>query len=83
MAGLFDRRGFIKGAGAAVGAIAAAPLISRTRAADADPIQEMVAFAFGFPTSIRLPDGDLLATWWASLGGGPTGISWARLRLVQ
>ena len=35
MAGLFDRRGFIKGAGAAAGAIAAAPLISRTRAADA------------------------------------------------
>src|SRR5262245_50004410 len=35
MAGLFDRRGFIKGAGAAAGAIVAAPLISRTRAADA------------------------------------------------
>ena len=52
----------------------------RQRAPGADAIEEMKAFAFGFPTAVRLPDGDLLATWWASVDGGPTGIAWARLR---
>jgi len=54
----------------------------RERREGADPIEEMVAFAFGFPTAVRLADGELLATWWASLDGGPTGISFARLRVV-
>lgn len=58
------------------------PSTERQRREGADPIEEMVAFAFGFPTAVRLPDGDLLATWWASLDGGPTGISWARLRVT-
>lgn len=51
---------------------------SRERAAGADAIEEMRTFAFGFPTAVRLPDGELLATWWASHDGGPTGIRWAR-----
>ena len=59
---------------------------SRERAPGADAIEEMRAFAFGFPTAVRLPDGGFLATWWASLDGeptGPTGILWARLHLVD
>lgn len=55
----------------------------RERVPGADAIEEMLTFAFGFPTAVRLPDGDLLATWWASLDGGPTGISWARLRITD
>ena len=55
----------------------------RTRVAGADAIEEMKAFAFGFPTALRLQDGELFATWWASLDGGPTGISWARLRVID
>lgn len=54
----------------------------RERVPGADAIEEMMTFAFGFPTAVRLPDGDLLATWWASLDGGPTGISFARLRVT-
>jgi len=56
---------------------------SRERTMGADAIDEMKSFAFGFPTAVRLPDGELLATWWAAQDGGPTGISWARLRLVD
>ncbi|MFN8620710.1 MAG: sialidase family protein [Chloroflexota bacterium] len=58
---------------------------SRERAAGADAIEEMKAFAFGFPTAVRLADGELLATWWQSLDGDPlgtTGVAYARLRVV-
>ena len=56
----------------------------RTRAAGADGVDEMADFRFGFPTAIRLADGALLATWWAAAPGQPaTGISWARLRVVD
>ena len=54
----------------------------RERAPGADAIEEMKTFAFGFPTAVRLSDGDLLATWWASPDGGSTGIAWARLHPV-
>lgn len=57
----------------------------RQRVAGADAIEEMKSFAFGFPTAVPLAGGELLATWWAALDGvsaGPTGIRFARLRLV-
>lgn len=56
---------------------------SRERAAGADAIEEMRTFAFGFPTAVRLPDGELLVTWWAARDEGRTGIRWTRVRLVD
>jgi hypothetical protein len=43
-------------------------------------VEEMVDFAFGFPTAIRLFDGSYLATNW-SVEGGHCGIRWTKLRI--
>jgi hypothetical protein len=43
-------------------------------------IDELDAFAFGFPTAIRLQDGTLLATHW-SVEDGKCGIRWTKLRV--
>ncbi len=51
------------------------------RSADvASGIDELAAFAFGFPTAIRLHDGAFLATHWC-VEGGVCGIRWTRLKI--
>jgi len=51
------------------------------RAADvATGVEEFDAFAFGFPTAIRLQDGTFLATHWCR-EGGPFGIRWTKLHI--
>ena len=39
------------------------------------------AFAFGFPTGVRLPDGAILVTYWTRDGDGPCSVRWARVRV--
>jgi len=46
----------------------------------ASGIDELNAFAFGFPTAIALQDGTFLATHWC-VEGGVCGIRWTRLRV--
>ncbi len=43
-----------------------------------DGVDEMLDFTFGFPTAVRLPDGDILVTYWAG-EYGRTSVRWARL----
>ena len=43
-------------------------------------VEEFGGFQFGFPTAIRLQDGDYLATHW-SREGGRFGVRWTRLRI--
>ncbi len=43
-------------------------------------VEEYGGFQFGFPTAIRLQDGDFLATHW-SQEGGRFGVRWTRLRV--
>jgi Neuraminidase (sialidase) len=43
-------------------------------------LDEMIDFAFGFPTAIRLRDGSYFATNW-SVEGGHCGIRWSRLNV--
>jgi len=43
-------------------------------------IDELDAFAFGFPTAIRLHDGSILATHWCQEGGS-CGIRWTKLEV--
>jgi len=45
-------------------------------------VAEMNAFAFGFPTALRLQNGDFLATNW-SVEGGHCGIRWTLLRVHE
>ena len=45
-------------------------------------VAEMIDFAFGFPTAIRLDDGTWLATHW-SVEDGHCGVRWIRLRVVE
>jgi len=46
----------------------------------ASGIDELNAFAFGFPTSIKLHDGSILATHWC-VEGGKCGIRWTKLKV--
>jgi hypothetical protein len=50
------------------------------RTSDHEGVAEMNAFAFGFPTALRLQNGDFLATNW-SVEGGHCGIRWTLLRV--
>lgn len=43
-----------------------------------DGVDEMLEFTFGFPTAVRLPDGEVLVTYWAG-DYGRTSVRWARL----
>ena len=43
-------------------------------------VEEFDAFTFGFPTAIKLPDGDFLATHWCK-EEGKFGIRWTKLRV--
>ena len=57
------------------------PKSSRKRdATTGDGFSELDAFAFGFPTAIRLNDGNFLATFWAK-ENGVFGINWVKLRV--
>ena len=43
-------------------------------------VEEFYGFEFGFPTAIRLLDGNLLATHWMKKDG-KFGIMWTKLRI--
>ncbi len=45
-------------------------------------VNEMIDFAFGFPTAVRLDDDTWLATYW-SVEDGHCGIRWVRLRVTD
>jgi len=44
-------------------------------------VDELASFQFGFPTAIRLRDGDYLVTTW-SVESNATGIRWTKLRVL-
>lgn len=52
----------------------------RERPQDADGVEELYTFKFGFPTAISLQDGTHLATHWC-FEEGSYGIRWTRLRI--
>ena len=45
---------------------------------DTSGVEELNAFAFGFPTAIKLQDGTIFATYW-SRENGKNGVSWTKL----
>ena len=52
---------------------------SRQRPGDGtDGVEELDAFAFGFPTALILQDGKIFVTYW-SREGGKNGVSWTKL----
>ena len=52
----------------------------RERPQDADGVEELYTFTFGFPTAIGLQDGTFLATHWC-FEEGSFGIRWTKLRV--